>query len=90
MKSFAHPFAFPQEDASFVTRLTAQLSQCRYETCATTVIGRVRPGQTFYLKRLPVNGCDDRVFLGAKVNGAYDWLALPQRVVREGRRYFAR
>ena len=34
------------------------------------------------LKRLPINDADDPALLTAKLDGAYDWLALPQRMVK--------
>jgi peptidoglycan/xylan/chitin deacetylase (PgdA/CDA1 family) len=76
--SFAYPYAFPQHDRQFVEKFQKLLRQLSYQSCATTVIGRVQIGDDpFCLKRLPVNDDDQTLFL-AKLNGAYDWLAYPQ------------
>jgi peptidoglycan/xylan/chitin deacetylase (PgdA/CDA1 family) len=81
--SFAYPFAFPQEDREFTRRFTAMARGCGYRTCVTTVVGRYRHGDgDFLVKRLPVNECDDRALFGAKLAGAYDWMAGPQSFVR--------
>jgi len=57
-----------------------------YDTCVTTMIGRARAGDDpFRLKRLPLNDWDDDVLLAAKLNGAYDWLALPQDVFKRAK-----
>lgn len=78
--SFAYPFAFPQARPGFGARLSSILAQCGYQNCATTIVGRALPGtDAFRLPRLPVNGADDTALLAAKVNGAYDWFAKPQR-----------
>jgi peptidoglycan/xylan/chitin deacetylase (PgdA/CDA1 family) len=77
--SFAYPYAFPQHDRQFVEKFRELLTQLGYQSCATTVIGRVQTGDDpFCLKRLPVNDDDDQTLFLAKLNGAYDWLAYPQ------------
>lgn len=77
--SFAYPYAFPQQDQRFADTFKELLRQQGYRHCVTTMIGRVQSGDDlFSLKRLPVNDCDDRPLLLAKLSGAYDWLAYPQ------------
>jgi peptidoglycan/xylan/chitin deacetylase (PgdA/CDA1 family) len=77
--SFAYPYAFPQQDRRFANAFGNLLRQLGYQRCVTTMIGRVQSGDDlFSLKRLPVNDCDDRPLLLAKLRGAYDWLAYPQ------------
>ncbi|MGB7769554.1 MAG: polysaccharide deacetylase family protein [Verrucomicrobiia bacterium] len=77
--SFAYPYAFPQQDRRFTVAFKKLLQEQGYRHCVTTMIGRVRAGDDlFSLKRLPVNNCDDKPLLLAKLNGAYDWLAYPQ------------
>jgi peptidoglycan/xylan/chitin deacetylase (PgdA/CDA1 family) len=77
--SFAYPYAFPQHDRQFVKKFQELLRQLGYQSCATTVIGRVQTDDDpFCLKRLPINDDDDRTLFLAKLNGAYDWLAHPQ------------
>jgi len=86
--SFAYPYAFPQEDRAFVNAFTEILGRRNYRTCVTTVIGRVAAGANpLCLKRLPVNDCDDRPLLEAKLNGAYDWFGYPQNWSRKVRRW---
>jgi peptidoglycan/xylan/chitin deacetylase (PgdA/CDA1 family) len=77
--SFAYPYAFPQQDQRFVNTFKKLLQEEGYQYCVTTMVGRVRAGDDlFALKRLPINSCDDRSLLLAKLNGAYDWLVHPQ------------
>jgi peptidoglycan/xylan/chitin deacetylase (PgdA/CDA1 family) len=86
---FGYPFAFPQQDQRFTDRLTQMLRQLGYRNCATTVVGRARPGDDpFCVKRLPVNGCDDTALFEAKMAGAYDWLAHPQALAKRARGWF--
>jgi peptidoglycan/xylan/chitin deacetylase (PgdA/CDA1 family) len=81
--SFAHPYAFPQEDAGYTKTLREILARCGYRSCVTTIIGRAQPGDdALQLPRLPANACDDRALFLAKLDGAYDWLAPLQRVIR--------
>lgn len=81
--SFAYPYAFPQRDRDFTARFRDELQKAGYENCVTTIIGRVaRDDDRFVLKRLPANSCDDADLLGAKLEGAYDWLAIAQNAVK--------
>jgi hypothetical protein len=60
-----------------------------YACCATTELGRVKMGDDLYrLKRLPANSLDDAAFFRAKLEGAYDWLALPQAIVKRSKLWF--
>ena len=84
--SFAYPYAFPQPDQRFADTFKKLLRQHGYQHCVTTMIGRVQSGDDlFSLKRLPVNDCDDRPLLLAKLSGAYDWLAYPQSWFKSAR-----
>lgn len=79
--SFAYPYAFPQTATAFVRKFHELLVQTGYRTCATTVLGRVTINtEPFVLPRLPANSDDDGALLSAKLAGAYDWMALPQRI----------
>jgi peptidoglycan/xylan/chitin deacetylase (PgdA/CDA1 family) len=81
--AFAYPFAFPQTKTRFVQKFGDALVEHGYRCCLTTEVGRVRPGDNVYrLKRLPVNTEDDIDLFRAKLEGGYDWLALPQAVVK--------
>ena len=77
--SLAYPYAFPQHDRQFAEKFQKLLRQLGYQSCVTTVIGRVQSNDNpFCLKRLPMNNDDDQALFLAKLNGAYDWLAYPQ------------
>jgi peptidoglycan/xylan/chitin deacetylase (PgdA/CDA1 family) len=81
---FCYPFAFPQQDSSFARDFRDLLIQSGYTCCSTTEVGRVRPGDDPYrLKRLPANSLDDPALFRAKLEGGYDWLALPQALVKQ-------
>lgn len=83
VSSIAYPFAFPQEDDAFTVKLSAMIYRCGYASCATTVIGRMGQGDNpFWVRRLPVNQCDDRALFIAKLRGEYDWLGQAQLSVR--------
>ena len=89
VRSFAYPYAFPQEDLRFTARLADLLRRQGYRSCATTVVGRVRAGAAaFCVKRLPANTCDDRRLFTAKLTGAYDWLGFAQSWTKRGKHLF--
>ena len=88
VKNFAYPYAFPQTRRDFVGRLKDLLMAGGYETCVTTQIGRHRTGaDPLEIKRLPVNSEDDDKLFQAKLAGGYDWLALPQTVIKKIKRH---
>jgi len=81
--SFSYPFAFPQDDKLFIQFYRKTLLTQGYSMAVTTVIGRASVRDDLYfLKRIPVNNCDDLHFFQAKLYGAYDWLAKPQYFVK--------
>lgn len=83
VRAFAYPFAFPQAARLFTQRLRDLLGETGYSSCATTEVGRVKPGDDPYrLKRLPVNAADDLALFQAKLEGDYDWIAGPQAVTK--------
>jgi len=86
IRSFAYPYAFPQEDRGFTELLAAQLRLRGYRNCATTMIGRAQPcKEEFHLPRLPINSDDDQALFSAKLAGAYDWVSAGQGIVRRAR-----
>lgn len=86
--SFGYPYAYPREDAGFVSQFTALLQKWNYQSCVTTVIGRAPAGSNpFELRRLPVNSADDRALFGAKLEGAYDWLSGVQSWFRRAKNW---
>jgi peptidoglycan/xylan/chitin deacetylase (PgdA/CDA1 family) len=75
IRSFAYPYAFPETDWSFKRNLESILEQAGYENGVCTRIGTAdRSDNRFFLKRLPVNSCDDATLFKAKLEGGYDWL----------------
>jgi peptidoglycan/xylan/chitin deacetylase (PgdA/CDA1 family) len=81
--SFAYPYAFPQEDSAFRRTIAGLLRDQGYRSCVTTVVGRSQAtDDELFLKRLPINSCDDRKLFQAKLEGAYDWLSSAQYVYR--------
>jgi peptidoglycan/xylan/chitin deacetylase (PgdA/CDA1 family) len=88
--TFAYPYAFPQTHQNFAGRFKDLLKEAGFETCVTTQIGRHHPGaDPMEIKRLPVNSGDDVQLLLAKLDGGYDWLALPQFVSKSVRHHFS-
>lgn len=75
IQSFSYPFAFPDEDKEFKRYLKDTLERSDYKNGVSTRIGTVAKGEDkFFLKRIPVNSCDDIPFLKAKLQGGYDWI----------------
>jgi len=85
--SFAYPYAFPQEDRPFRRTIASLLRERGYRSCVTTVVGRSQAtDDPLFLKRLPINSCDDRTLFEAKLEGAYDWLGPAQYAYRRFKR----
>jgi peptidoglycan/xylan/chitin deacetylase (PgdA/CDA1 family) len=81
--AFCYPYAYPQANRSFTKVFTTLLAEADYTCCATTQLGRVESrADPHHLRRLPANSLDDVALLHAKLDGAYDWLALPQAVIK--------
>ena len=73
--SFAYPFAFPEENSSFVRMLRSVLVEAGYHQGVSTRIGTVRGREDrYFLRRLPMNSLDDVSLFSAKLQGGYDWL----------------
>ena len=86
VKAFAYPYAFPQARKDFVLRFQETLARTGYESCVTTEVGREKAGgNALALKRLPINDADDAPLLRAKIEGAYDWLSIPQAGAKAAR-----
>jgi peptidoglycan/xylan/chitin deacetylase (PgdA/CDA1 family) len=80
---FSYPYRFPEEDSSFTRELGDLLVTQGYRAGVTTAIGVSGVGDNpLFLRRLPVNDCDDTRLFGAKLNGAYDWLHTGQLLVK--------
>lgn len=79
--AFGYPYAFPQAQPQFVRDFRALLAATGYLSSVTTAIGRAHDsGDRLCLPRLPANSADDASLLEAKLTGAYDWVAFPQRL----------
>lgn len=83
VRSFAYPFAFPQTETNFTGMLRESLHKAGYQNGVCTIVGRAsRHSDPFFMERLPVNSCDDEALFEAKLAGAYDWIAKPQRYLK--------
>ncbi len=80
LTSFAYPYAFPETDRPFTEMLRGFLDEAGYQNGVSTIIGTSeRITDQLFLKRLPVNSCDDMRLLRAKLDGAYDWMHPVQK-----------
>jgi peptidoglycan/xylan/chitin deacetylase (PgdA/CDA1 family) len=87
---FSYPYRFPEEDVGFTRKFGALLTEQGYSAGVTTAIGRSRRGDDLrFLRRLPLNDCDDTRLLRAKLEGAYDWLHKGQLFYKRSRAMFA-
>lgn len=83
ISTFAYPYAFPQEDSAFTSRLESILKNTGIKIGVTTRIGRHRRSENpFSIRRIPVNMHDDPLFFGTKLDGGYDWLSIFQLASR--------
>jgi len=86
VESFAYPYAFPEPDVAFKGRLRETLRQAGYRNGVCTTIGRPDArSDIFFMERLPINSGDDLSLFRAKLEGAYDWLAKPQYLVKKAK-----
>jgi hypothetical protein len=85
--SFAYPYAFPQADTAFINKLRDALQDAGYQNGVCTALGRAnRASEPLFLERLPINSDDDEALFQAKLLGAYDWIAQPQRWIKMAKR----
>jgi len=83
IRSFSHPFALPEQNKEFIRTLCTLLRKHGYENGVSTIIGTVGSDHMRYLlPRLPINSHDDANLFRAKLEGAYDWLRVAQRVYK--------
>ena len=83
IRSFSCPYAFPEHDRAFVRELRALLEINEYDNGVSTIVGRAGRGhERFFLPRLPMNTFDDLSFFQAKLEGAYDWIHIPQHLFK--------
>ena len=87
--SFSYPFRFPSEHPEFTKDLTAVLAACGYRQGVTTTIGVARTEDPpYFLRRLPINDCDDDALFSAKLDGHYDWVQRLQSARKQFRARF--
>jgi peptidoglycan/xylan/chitin deacetylase (PgdA/CDA1 family) len=87
VKSFSYPFAFPEQDGAFVSKLRQCLQHAEYDSGVTTVLGSAdRTSDRYFYPRIPVNDHDDTRLFQAKLEGAYDWLHTPQLIYKSLRK----
>lgn len=83
IRSFAYPYAFPQQNRKFAIQFRSILEGCRYQTCVNTTIGRASAAdEVLSLPRLPANSADDRRLFCAKIAGAYEWMKNAQNAIK--------
>jgi peptidoglycan/xylan/chitin deacetylase (PgdA/CDA1 family) len=75
VESFSYPYAFPEEDRRFRTRMRCSLKEYGYRNGVTTIIGAASMGDDrLFLNRIPVNSDDDPSLFRLKLEGGYDWM----------------
>lgn len=81
VRSFAYPYAFPETDRVFTSKLWTILRQAGYTEGVCTTVGTMdRDDNPLFLRRLPVNRYDGQQLFAAKLEGGYDWLHGAQYV----------
>jgi peptidoglycan/xylan/chitin deacetylase (PgdA/CDA1 family) len=83
VSSFSHPYAFPEQDSTFLKQLRQYMEAAGYDHGVTTVVGGIsRHSDRYFLPRLPSNEYDDDELFQAKLKGSYDWLHTPQLIYK--------
>ncbi len=80
---FSYPYAFPEGDREFVQYVRVTLLKCEYLYGVSTRIGTTSLSDSrLFMKRIPVNSCDDLLLFRAKLEGDYDWVHMLQYVYK--------
>jgi peptidoglycan/xylan/chitin deacetylase (PgdA/CDA1 family) len=75
IQTFSYPYAFPEQDHSFVSLLKSHLLDSGYVGGVSTILGTAAlKHELMFLPRIPVNSLDDLQFFQAKLRGGYNWL----------------
>jgi peptidoglycan/xylan/chitin deacetylase (PgdA/CDA1 family) len=89
IRSFSYPFAFPERDQKFISRLKELLHTYGYVCGVSTIIGTANSKHDwFFLPRIPMNSYDDLRLFQAKIEGGYNWLHVFQcasKIAKRGR-----
>ena len=81
--SFSYPYAFPEGNKEFVSFLRKILFKSGYHNCISTIVGTMgENAENYFIKRIPVNSNDDEQFFKAKLEGAYNWIHIPQAIFK--------
>jgi peptidoglycan/xylan/chitin deacetylase (PgdA/CDA1 family) len=87
VNAFSYPFAFPEEDKEFTEYLRDILQKSGYKCGVSTRVGTTSiKDDILFLKRIPVNSCDDTPLLEAKLEGAYNWFYKSQYLFKMAKR----
>lgn len=87
---FSYPYRFPEDASIFTKTLSMLLIDQGYSAGVTTIIGLANTkNNPLFLKRLPINNCDDSQFFRAKLEGNYDWLHAVQLTYKKFRTIFS-
>jgi len=83
IECFSYPYAFPEGDREFVQYVRVMLLKCEYLYGVSTRIGTTSLSDSrLFMKRIPVNSCDDPLLFRAKLEGDYDWVHMLQYVYK--------
>jgi peptidoglycan/xylan/chitin deacetylase (PgdA/CDA1 family) len=83
---FSYPYGFPEEDSMFIKMFGELLVDQGYSAGVTTIVGVAIPQDDVrFLKRLPVNDCDDIRLFKEKLDGSYNWLHAIQLMHKKSR-----
>lgn len=83
VESFSYPYAFPEQNTNFIETLKTLLFKAGYLNGVSTRIGTFHSLEDiFFLKRIPLNSGDSIPLFEAKLDGAYDWVKIPQYVYK--------
>lgn len=81
--SFSYPYAFPETNKQFINLIRIILTRSGYHNGVSTIVGTMRDkADKFFIKRIPVNSDDDEQLFKAKLEGAYNWIHIPQVVAK--------
>jgi peptidoglycan/xylan/chitin deacetylase (PgdA/CDA1 family) len=87
INTFCYPYAFPEGNVNFLQTLKEIMINIGYLYATCTRIGTLKKGDdTYYIKRIPINSCDDILLFKAKLGGGYDWLYGPQTAFKKLKR----
>jgi Polysaccharide deacetylase len=81
--AFCYPYAFPEENTTFILALREMMVDAGYHYATGTRVGTLKKSDDpYFIKRLPMNSRDDKSLMEAKLSGSYDWLYRLQLVFK--------